>query len=260
IYPMSEEKILLVVNAGNMEKDWMWVNENSEGFDIQLKNVTEDFSQIAIQGPKVINHIEKILGFDVKSMSFMTFGVLPYQDGHIIVSRTGYTGEDGFEIYGHHHLVENLWDNAINEKAVPCGLGARDTLRFEANLPLYGHEISESINPIEAGLGFAVKLDKHFIGRDALLHAKENLSRKTVGIELLEKGIPRHGYDIYAEDKKVGFITTGYMLPTQEKPIAVAMVEIDYAELGTQLYVVIRQNKVLARVRNKKFYTKNYKK
>jgi len=190
----------------------------------------------------------------------MTFEVVPYEDLHIIVSRTGYTGEDGYEIYAKNYLISKLWDDSIAQGAMPCGLGARDTLRFEANLPLYGHEISESINPVEAGLNFAIKLDKPFIGRDALVLYKEDPKRKVVGLELLERNIPRHGYEVYADDTLIGHVTTGYLLPNVPTPIACALIDIKYAAIGTELSVLIRNKKVPARVRNRKFYTKNYKK
>ncbi len=258
VYVIDLEKILLVVNAGNMEKDFDWVIKQSKPFKVTVKNKSEDLSQVAIQGPKTASVINEILGVDANSLTFMTFIAAPYQDFHVIVSRTGYTGEDGFEIYGRHDLVEKIWDDAVAKGAQPCGLGARDTLRFEANLPLYGHEISESINPVEAGLNFAIKLDKPFIGRDALVAYKESPKRKVVGIELLERNIPRHGYEVYANDQLIGHITTGYLLPNVSVPIACALVDIDYAKIGTELSVKIRNNFVPARVRNRKFYIKNY--
>ncbi|MBN2300667.1 MAG: glycine cleavage system aminomethyltransferase GcvT [Acholeplasmataceae bacterium] len=258
VYVIELERILLVVNAGNMEKDYEWVLLQSKSFDVTLKNKSDDLSQVAIQGPRAADFINQILGSDVNSLKFMTFSATAYQDLHVIVSRTGYTGEDGFEIYGQPQYVAQIWDDAIKFGAIPCGLGARDTLRFEANLPLYGHEISESINPVEAGLNFAIKLDKPFIGRDALVAYKEHPKRKVVGIELLEKNIPRHGYEVYAEDRLIGHITTGYLLPNVDTPIACALIDIEYAKIGTELAVQIRRNKVPAKVRNRKFYIKNY--
>ena len=260
VYAIKEDQVLLVVNAGNIDKDFLWIQKQSKNFDVTLRNVSEDYSQIAIQGPLVKDHIDEMMGDLVSDLGFMTYKVIPFNHGYVIASRTGYTGEDGFEIYGSHDLIVEAWNQAVLKGAIPCGLGARDTLRFEANLPLYGHEISESINPIEAGLGFAVKLEKDFIGRNALVHAKENLTKKIIGIELLEKNIPRQGYLVYANEKEVGVITTGYLLPTQDKPIAFALVDINYSKLGTDLHVQIRQKMVPAKVRSRKFYTKNYNK
>ncbi|MDY0074351.1 MAG: glycine cleavage system aminomethyltransferase GcvT [Acholeplasmataceae bacterium] len=260
VYVFNDEKILLVVNAGNIDKDFEWVLLQSKKYQVSLRNLSDDYAQVAIQGPLVAENIESMIGLSPNDLSFMTYKVVPYESGHVIFSRTGYTGEDGFEIYGKPDLVEKVWDQAIASGVVPCGLGARDTLRFEANLPLYGHEISESINPVEAGLNFAVKLDKDFIGRDALLAYKASPKRKVVGIELLERNIPRHGYPVYKDDQAIGVVTTGYLLPTLTTPVACAIIDIAYAEIGTELSVQIRNNKVAARVRNRKFYTKKYNK
>ncbi|MFH1693768.1 MAG: glycine cleavage system aminomethyltransferase GcvT [Bacillota bacterium] len=260
VYVVFPTKIILVVNAGNMEKDFGWVTLQAKKFAVQVKNKSSDLSQVAIQGPLTIDKINQIIGHEVNDLKFMTFRVVPYQDFHLIVSRTGYTGEDGFEIYGRHDFIVQMWDNAIKAGAVPCGLGSRDTLRFEANLPLYGHEISESINPVEAGLNFAIKLDKDFIGKDALLLYKEQPKRKVVGLELLERNIPRHGYQVFAGDQLIGYVTTGYLLPNVTTPVACALIDIAYASIGTELFVQIRKNMVPARVRNRKFYIKNYKK
>mgnify|MGYP001283587722 CR=1 FL=1 len=261
VYVIKPEQILLVVNASNVEKDFEWIKSQSKGFDVNLRNVSDSYGQIAIQGPKVIDHIEEIIGIEGKDLSFMTYKVAPYMDGYIILSRTGYTGEDGFEIYGYPSYIEAIWDKAIEIGVVPCGLGARDTLRFEATLPLYGHEIDETINPVEAALNFAVKLDKeHFIGKDALVLYKEQPKRKLVGIELLERNIPRQGYPILKDGKEIGLITTGYLLPTQEKPIASALIEASYAVMGSEVEVLIRNKTVKATIRNRKFYNKNYKK
>ena len=260
VYVINLEKILLVVNAGNMEKDYAWVEKQAKSFNVSTRNVSEEFGQVAIQGPEVQHHIEKIMGVSGSDLSFMTYKVIPFGSSHVIFSRTGYTGEDGFEIYGKPELISQVWDNAIQEGVVPCGLGARDTLRFEANLPLYGHEISETINPVEAGLNFAVKLDKNFIGRDALVSYKTAPKRKVVGIELLERNIPRHGYQVLKDDQVIGSITTGYLLPDVSTPVACALIDIAYSEIGTELFVQIRNNKVPAKVRNRKFYTKKYNK
>ena len=260
VYVINLEKILLVVNAGNMEKDYAWVEKQAKSFNVSTRNVSEEFGQVAIQGPEVQHHIEKIMGVSGSDLSFMTYKVIPFGSSHVIFSRTGYTGEDGFEIYGKPELISQVWDNAIQEGVIPCGLGARDTLRFEANLPLYGHEISETINPVEAGLNFAVKLDKNFIGRDALVSYKTAPKRKVVGIELLERNIPRHGYQVLKDDQVIGSITTGYLLPDVSTPVACALIDIAYSEIGTELFVQIRNNKVPAKVRNRKFYTKKYNK
>lgn len=261
VYVVGKEKILLVVNAGNKEKDFDWVSSKVEGFNCIVRNISDDFSQIAIQGPKTQDMIDKILDATVSDLSFMHYKVVPYKEGHVIVSRTGYTGEDGFEIYGYHNFITDLWNDSLALDATPCGLGARDTLRFQANLPLYGQEISEEITPYEAGLGFAVKLDKEkFIGKNACIKHKEEKTRKLVGFELLEKNIPRHGYEVYKDEQLIGHVTTGYLLSGLDKPIGLALIQKEYGKLEHEIVIKIRHKMVPARIRNKKFYTKNYKK
>ena len=260
VYVINLQKVLLVVNAGNIDKDYAWVEKQAKAFDVVTRNVSEEFAQVAIQGPETEKHIEMIMGVTGSDLSFMTYKVVPFGSSHVIFSRTGYTGEDGFEVYGKPELISQVWDKATSLGAVPCGLGCRDTLRFEANLPLYGHEISETINPIEAGLNFAVKLDKNFIGKDALVSYKAAPKRKVVGIELLERNIPRHGYQVLKDDQVIGVITTGYLLPNVSTPVACALIDIKYQDIGTELFVQIRNNKVPAKVRNRKFYTKKYNK
>lgn len=260
VYPIHQEKVLLVVNAGNTDKDFEWVSMQAKKFHVKAINASSEYSQIAIQGPKSIEKIKDIMGEDVTDLKFMTYRFVNIMNQEVIVSRTGYTGEDGFEVYGPHDVLNHIWDKTIEMGAQPCGLGARDTLRFEANLPLYGHEISETINPIEAGLGFAVKFEKDFIGKEALLLYKQDPKRKIVGLELLERNIPRADYEVYHEEKLIGHVTTGYLLPEVETPIALVLIDKAYSELGTLLHVKIRNKLVLGRVRNRKFYDKNYKK
>lgn len=255
-YVMKENQVLLVPNAANIEKDFAWIESHIKDYDVKLRNVSDAYSQVAIQGPEAARNIAKILGEDLSNLPFMTYTVIPYNGAYIIVSATGYTGENGYEVYGPHDSISKIWDRAIEVGVEPCGLGVRDTLRFEAGLPLYGNEIGGDINPYEAGLGFAIKLDKDFIGKEALAKAKENLTRKSVGLELLERGIPRHGYLVLHEDKVIGHVTTGYMIPGLETPVAVALVDINYSKIGTELFVQIRGKNIKARVRNKKFLIK----
>jgi aminomethyltransferase len=260
VYVMKPDLVMLVVNAGNIDKDFNWVSENLGPEAVIVENKSKDFAQIAIQGPRTDEIIAFLLSIDQPTLEFMTYKIVETHGHHVILSKTGYTGEGGYEIYGEPEIITALFEKAITLGATPCGLGARDTLRFEANLPLYGHEISEQINPIEAGLKFAVKTDKDFIGRDALIETLNHQTKKIVGLELLEKGIPRHGYPVFAGDDPVGIITTGYMLPTQDKPIALALVDIEHSRIGTELTVEIRQKRVNARVRNRKFHQKKTKK
>ena len=259
VYVLKENQILLVVNASNIEKDFSWIQQHSLSYNVSLRNVSDSYSQVAIQGPLTKSNINNILGSDLSELKFMTYQVVPYQDGFVIASRTGYTGEDGFELYGAHAYIIDIWEQACIHGATPCGLGARDTLRFEANLPLYGHELSDQITPLEAGLGFAVKFDKAFIGKDALIKQVDQLKRKIVGLELLDKGIPRQGYDVFNEDDEhIGFITTGYLSPSLNNPIALAMIQVHFHKLGTKVYVMIRKQKVLAQIISRKFLAKKY--
>jgi aminomethyltransferase len=175
------------------------------------------------------------------------------------LSRTGYTGEDGYEIYGKHNLITSLWEKAMTLGVTPCGLGCRDTLRFEASLPLYGHELSDSINPIEAGLNFAVKSEK-FIGSEKIHQSQGALTKKLVGIKMLEKGIPRADYLLFKDEKEIGFITTGYLLPTQTTGLALAYVTIDESYLLNEIDVDIRGKKLKCQIVKKVFMKKNYKK
>lgn len=257
VYVLTSEHILLAVNASNIEKDFEWLKKHQQKFDIELKNVSDSYSQLAIQGPLAHDEVVQLLQLKPPYLTFMTFDVIHYLNEPLIVSRTGYTGEDGYEIYGTHTRIQTLWKASLEKGITPCGLGCRDTLRFEASLPLYGHEISNTIHPFEAGLGFAVK-ETGFIGSESLQLKKQQVSRKLVGIQMLERGIPRADYRLFAGEKEVGFITTGYMLKTQTHPIALAMVELPYTKLGTELQVEIRQQKLACRVIKKKFYEKHY--
>ena len=182
VYKMADDKFFLVINAANIDKDWAWIQQQSKGFDITLDHQSDQYGELAIQGPDAEQVMEQVLGIPCKELVFYTFKTI---DG-IIVSRTGYTGEDGFEIYAAPDAIRTYWDQLMAANIKPCGLGCRDTLRFEVGLPLYGDELSESITPIMAGLGIFVKLDKEeFIGKDALARQKaEGAPKKLVGIEL----------------------------------------------------------------------------
>lgn len=261
VYVIAKEKVLLVVNAGNKEKDFQWIVKQVSTYEVDVRDLSNDYAQIAIQGPKVAAVIDELLDTLVSDLSFMTYKVVPYFDGNIIVSRTGYTGEDGYEIYGYPPFILKLWEGALALGATPCGLGARDTLRFQAGLPLYGQELGDTITPYESGLGFAVKLDKDiFIGKNACVIHKAEQSRKLVGFELLERNIPRHGYKVYKKLKEIGEVTTGYLLPGVEKPIGLALIDINEQDLGNHIQIEIRNKRVPAIIRNKKFYIKNYSK
>ncbi|MDT8336449.1 MAG: glycine cleavage system aminomethyltransferase GcvT [Candidatus Izemoplasmatales bacterium] len=262
VYRLNEEYFLLVVNASNVAKDYTWIVENSSEFDVLIQNVSEDYQEIAVQGPNAENIVMMSIGIDLSELGFFYFANFEYLNHHLLISRTGYTGEDGFEIYASEEAIREIWDVLINNQVTPCGLGSRDTLRFEAALPLYGHEISQEITPIEAGLKFFVKLesDIDFIGKKALLKQAENLSRRVVGIELTERSIPREGYEVYHENELIGYITTGYLSISLEKPIAMAMINRPHTKKNTPLHVKVRNKMIAGFVRDKKFLQKKYNK
>ena len=254
----------IVVNAANIEKDFAWMQENASGFDVKIENVSEHWGEIALQGPDAQSLISSFPGFaDAASETFYTFRNFTYDSEPVIVSRTGYTGEDGFEIYASSRLTVLFWNRLLEMGVKPCGLGCRDTLRFEAALPLYGHELSDSICPIEAGLGIFVKTDKEeFIGREAALKMREDgPKRKLVGIELLDRAIPRAGYAVLdTEGRQVGEVTTGYRSITLERSLCMAYVDAAYSALDTPLQIAVRKKVFPAKVVKKRFYTPKYKK
>ena len=256
-------KYLLVVNASNIAKDHEWVCAQAEGFDVIIDNASDSWGEIALQGPEAEKFAVETLGLaPAADLGFYTYYESQWKDQRMIVSRTGYTGEDGFEIYASHEAINEIWDILHAAGVAPCGLGCRDTLRFEAGLPLYGHELSDEITPLEAGLGMFAKIkEKDFIGRDALAAQKEaGLTRKIVGIELQDKAIPRAGYPVEIEGQQVGVVTTGYRSISTDRSVCVAMVDKAYTELGTQVEIRIRKKVFPGIVTKKRFYETNYKK
>lgn len=267
IYMYDENRFLLVVNAANKDKDYQWIVDKSKKFDVKAEDVSDSYAQIAIQGPKAEGILQKLTDVALDEMKFYTFKDRASVGGvDLLLSRTGYTGEDGFELYLPPGDAGHIWDELLKagkeEGLVPAGLGARDTLRFEACLPLYGQEMSEDITPLEAGLGFFVKLSKEdFIGRASLLEQKEKgLKRKIAGLEMVEKGVPRHGYEVKSQGKSVGVITSGSYAPSLEKYLALALLDIDYVEIGREVHVDIRGKDRLAKVVETPFYKRRYKK
>ena len=259
VYKMGENDFFLVINAANIDKDLAWMQEHAVGFDIDLQNRSDFYGQIAVQGPESEDVVERVLGIPCSDLVFYTCKMV----GDVIISRTGYTGEDGFEIYASHDFIRDCWDKLITAKVQPCGLGCRDTLRFEVGLPLYGDELSEDISPVMAGLTMFVEFDKpEFIGREALLKQKtEGVARKLVGIELHDKAIPRHGYMVLnMEGQPIGEVTTGYHTLSTDKSVCMALVDTAYAALGTEVQIQIRKKVFPGTVVKKQFYNKSYKK
>lgn len=259
----DEVKYLLVVNASNIEKDYKWMLDNASGFDVKILNDSDNWGQVAVQGPESEKVLAEVLGIDASELSFYTFKEDVWNGARMIVSRTGYTGEDGFEIYTSPEGTVEIWRKLIAAGVAPCGLGCRDTLRFEAGLPLYGDELSESISPVMAGLGMFCKLDKEeFIGRDALAKQKaEGVARKLVGIEIHDRAIPRAGYPVETPDGvEVGVVTTGYHSISLDRSICFALVDSASSALGTPLQIRIRKKTFPGEVVKKRFYQTNYKK
>lgn len=262
VYKMESNRYFLVINASNIDKDVAWIMEHAKAFDVVVENQSEKYGEVAVQGPDTEEIVERVLGIACSDLAFYTCKEVEVAGETIIISRTGYTGEDGFEIYGSHAFTNEVWDKLLASGEVkPCGLGCRDTLRFEVGLPLYGDELTDEITPLEAGLGMFAKLDKDFIGRDALVAQKtEGLKRKIVGIELKDKAIPRHGYEVEADGKVVGVVTTGYNSISTGKSVCMAMLDIEYSKLDTEVAVRIRKKVFPGVVTKKRFYDKNYKK
>ena len=260
-YRLDETRYLLCVNASNIEKDFAWMKRNVSG-DVTLTNQSADYAQIALQGPLSEQVLQTLTDVNLSTIKYFKFQDNVNVAGHsVLVSRTGYTGEDRFETYRTPLANIDLWNKILaagkEHGVVPTGLGARDTLRFEACLPLYGQELSKDITPLEAGIGFAVKLQKEpqFIGQAALIEQKEaGLSRKIVGIEMIGKGIPRHGYKVYKDGEVIGEVTTGTQSPMTKRNIGLALIDAIFEEVGIELEIEIRNKFVQAVVGEKPFY------
>ncbi|OXS66471.1 glycine cleavage system protein T [Lysinibacillus sp. KCTC 33748] len=246
-YKLADNHYLLCVNAANIEKDYDWMMENQHQYDVTIDNQSEAYAQIALQGPLAEEVLQTLTDTDLQTIKYFRFQADVEVAGHkALVSRSGYTGEDGFELYGSPEDIKALWGKILeagkDKGVVPAGLGCRDTLRFEAGLPLYGQELSATISPLEAGIGFAVKLNKEgFNGHEALVAQKETgLSRKIVGIEMIDKGIPRHGYKVLKDGKEIGEVTTGTQLPSSKRNVGHALIDSQFATIGTELEIEIR--------------------
>ncbi|MFZ1917320.1 MAG: glycine cleavage system aminomethyltransferase GcvT [Terriglobales bacterium] len=264
VHRLGEDEYLLVINAGTREKDFNWVRDNTRQFDCKVEHLSDDFTQIAIQGPKGVNLLQKLTDADLSAVKFywVTRGMLCGLK-NILMGRTGYTAEDGFEIYipSDEATSARVWyavlDAGKEFGAVPCGLGARNTLRLEGRLPLYGHEISDTIDVWEAGVDRWCKMEKpDFIGKAALEKAKaEGLKRTLVGLEMVDRGIARDGYKVLDNaGKEIGYVTSGSPAPFLKKNIALAYVPPQQAEIGNTVQVEVRGQGVKAKVVPTPFY------
>jgi aminomethyltransferase len=264
VHRLGEDEYLLVINAGTREKDFNWVRDNTRQFDCAVENLSDDFTQIAIQGPKAVNLLQKLTDADLSKVKFywVTRGKLCGLP-NILMGRTGYTAEDGFEIYtpADEETSARVWNEILAAGkefgVLPCGLGARNTLRLEGKLPLYGHEISDTINVWEAGLDRFCKMEKpEFIGREALAKAKVAGTKRTlVGLEMVERGIARDDYKVQDESgRAIGYVTSGSPAPFLKKNIALAYVPTEHSAVGTKVKVEIRGQGVGAVVVPTPFY------
>jgi aminomethyltransferase len=260
VYRMDEKRYMLVVNASNIEKDWDWISKYNE-FGVEMKNISDRTSLLAVQGPKAAEALQSLTEVDLASMEYYTFKRSTFAGvNNVIISATGYTGAGGFEIYFDNDHAETIW-NAIFKAGEPfgikpIGLAARDTLRLEMGFCLYGNDIDDTTSPLEAGLGWVTKFSKDFVNAEALKQQKEaGISKKLVGFEMIERGIPRHDYEIVdAEGNTIGKVTSGTQSPSLQKAVGLGYVNNSFTKEGTEIYIKIREQKIKAKVVKPPFY------
>jgi aminomethyltransferase len=256
VYRNAADDYFVVVNASNSDKDFDWLRDNQEGLDVDVRNVSDEWAQLALQGPLSESLLQPMTGVDLKPMKYYGFAKGDVDGAPAIVSRTGYTGEDGFEVYVAPEHAPRIMKKMIDAGAQACGLGARDTLRLEAKMALYGNDIDHTTTPIEADLGWIVKLEKgDFNGRDVLAREKgEGPRRKLAGFEMVDRGIARHGYPVVDGSEEIGVVTSGTHSPSLKKPIGLAYLPLDKTAPGTEFMVMIRGKETRARVVPTPFY------
>lgn len=264
VYRFDAEKLLLVVNAGTTEKDWHWISSHkTDSDDLSLVNASSEFCQIAVQGPDAFNIVQSLTETDLSAIKYYHFAMGEVDGISAIISRTGYTGEDGFEVYADPRFAEQLWKKFLEvgkygeaEGVLPCGLAARNTLRLESAMSLYGHELADDITPLEAGLGWITKLENNdFIGATALAIQKaEGVTRKIAGFEMTEPGIARDDFDVYIGEEKVGRVTSGSPAPYLKKNIGLAFLPPEFAKVGQEIKIDIRGKRLRAQIVPTPFY------
>jgi len=262
VYKIKDEQYLLVVNASNIDKDWDWISSHNT-FGAEMKNLSDNYSLLAIQGPKAVEAMQSLTSVDLSAIKYYHFEVADFAGiEHVIISATGYTGSGGFEIYCKNSEVEQVWNKVFEAGAAfgikPIGLAARDTLRLEMGFCLYGNDINDTTSPLEAGLGWITKFTKEFTNSENLKAQKEaGVSRKLVGFELIDRGIPRHDYEIVdAEGNNIGIVTSGTQAPSLGKAIGMGYVKTEFAAADTEIYILIRDKKIAAKVVKMPFYKK----
>jgi aminomethyltransferase len=256
IYRMGGDDYFVVVNAANTDKDYEWLLECAKGMDVEVRNVSADYAQLALQGPEAERILQPLTDLDLSSMKYYRFARGIVDGAAAIVSRTGYTGEDGFELYVDPEDGPRIFRKIVDRGVKPCGLGARDTLRLEAKMALYGNDIDHSTTPLEADLGWIVKLEKgDFMGREVLEREKaEGPRRKLIGFEMVDRGIGRHGYPVVDCGEEVGVVTSGTHSPTLKKAIGLAYLPVEKSAPGSTFTILIRGKEIRARVVPTPFY------
>lgn len=261
VYKIKEEQYLLVVNASNIEKDWEHISKYNADFNAEMRNISEDYSLLAIQGPKAVDAMQSLTSIDLSAIKFYHFEVADFAGiEYVIISATGYTGSGGFEIYCKNSEVQQIWEKVFEAGTdfdiKPIGLAARDTLRLEMGYCLYGNDINDETSPIEAGLGWITKFTKDFVNSETLEKEKQSgPDKKLIGFELNDRGIPRHDYDIVDDNgNKIGIVTSGTMSPSLGKGIGLGYVPVEYSGVGSKINIQIRKNSVPATVVKLPFY------
>jgi len=266
VYRFDCDKLLLVVNAGTTEKDWDWITSHKGNENITLTNASADYCQIAVQGPDAIKILQQLTDTPLDDIKYYHFTTGKVDDVEAVISRTGYTGEDGFEVYANSEFAEQLWNKLLetggfdSENGIlPCGLAARNTLRLEAGMSLYGHELSDSITPLEANLGWITKLQKGaFTGSEILQKQKEaGVTRRLAGFEMIDRGIARDDCEVYANGEKVGYVTSGSPAPFIKKNIGFAMLPAELANAGQEIEIDVRGKRLTAKVVPTPFYKRS---
>jgi aminomethyltransferase len=272
VYKLPDEQVngtrayyFIAINASNREKDVTWTKSHASKFSVEVKDISDETYMLAFQGPKAVEILNRITKSDLEKVPrFTSVKDIIFGDVPVLLGRTGYTGEDGFELYFPIENALKVWEGILklgeSDGVKPIGLAARDSLRFEACMPLYGHEINATITPVEAGLGFALSLEKDFLGKAVLLKQKlEKSGRVQIGFELTGKGVAREGYSVLVDGKEIGTVTSGMFSPTTKKYLGMALVSREYSAIDTEIEIMVREKPIKAKVVKKPFYVPAYR-